>query len=1105
MCKTTSSYVSANRTNCGRRRLDRVAGPGWRDSVLLLLGIAALAASCLAGCGAGQTNGDDGGLDGRDGSITDNSAVHGRLATSATGLRNRTTRDGSPSHSLGTIGQALSFDQVSVDLLQPDGTPQPENWPVVGSATPDASGTFAFEGLAEGDYALKVNQPEFADLAYRVDTTEFHLGADQTVNLVLPLVTTLIHNLMDPSVVWNPISDSPPAAALDPATGEIVLTSNLGFAVVDPDRGKLDLLFSHNFFIGHQQKLDFLDQRVLALSPFGQIAWILYPDRLVRIDRSLFSDPDQSEVFNLDDLANRVAVGDKFRYRILAPLSAGPNPRYPTWTGEVYFSPDETILYASTRDDGVFVFDLERMKLVRVIIGHLIGYNPISNHLFFTNSHYGQHDGTDVLVVDASTLLEVNSAPLQSVVGVAPVPGQPDTFLIRSQLSTGDMEVPFVVVVDGSGAVATDQRARDYLGIDYDPQVGSPSFDLTGDYFMIGSAAFRVLAEGGFEPVPVAIPPGESFNQRMQCNQLRAVDPANLYELWYGCLQANAVGLISLDQTNLPVAVRPSVPTDRVLLDRVRGRAIFSGFDRLVLVHYADPSAAEQDELTDLSGVLSDLTAPGAVCSEANPCGGSDLCAGATDTAYTGNCTPNPRLPYLPFCGGFTHMSCDGGFICALLNPTNPNSIGYCSGFADRDYTAHGSACGPDSACPVGMTCGAASHCEPKTCLRDQDCAAIPGEICGLVEIIGRACLLPGELPDGAACLGPEECQHGTCVALASGWAMGADALLDGAFGLMVCSTPCFQNSDCPGADQCEFFGPPRNTTFSPTGEAVWQTHRDQIMPYCRPAVLPPPTDCAGGCTSSELCATGHLPTPRCQVGFEPWVLVENGDQTSCLPPAELNSSPGNPVVCSYRCRRSGDCPFETDCASGFCSVFDSRCDLTCAADESCAWFGWAESPGVCINVDACATDADCGGDVGSCIGDGACLGDATCLTSADCLDEECAAGHSYGLPRYCLPPECGCTGPQADEMFCNLADSTCYLPGWCADVPCDGSVDPVCDVTPPDPLPGGCRCPSCAWDVCPTGPPVPLCPTGFTCTDIGATYAHSGHCACTSPDCQTP
>ncbi|MBW2704393.1 MAG: carboxypeptidase regulatory-like domain-containing protein [Deltaproteobacteria bacterium] len=1076
----------------------RRANHQWRI-FLVLLGLVALLALGVGACGGEDGGGEDGG--GEDAGIETNGSILGRLAASA----NRQSARGLSwllvPPDFGTIEQGLSLDEVSVELLLRDGDSSPDSWPVEQTATPDSTGAFAFVNLAEGDYALKVNQPEFAELAYGVDSTDFHLEPNQTVNLVLPLVTTILHGLMDPSDQLNPYANTPPAYALDPATGEILLTSNQGFAVIDPERGKLDLLFSQNFFIGRHSSFMPPDRVVLALAPGAQTVWILYSDRLLRIDRSLFTNPDESEVINLDDLSSRMALGDKFRFRMLAPLTF--NPQQPDgaeakWTGQVFFSPDGKFLYASSWFNGVLVIDTERMEIVRVILGQAIGYNPVSNFLFFTNGQYGfdpgsEIDGTEILVVDASTYMEVNSAPIAKVMGVAAVPNQPETILIRVQQSTEDLMIPFVVVVDEGGAVQTDQRARDYLGIDADPEIGAPSFNLAGDYFMIGSAAFRVLEDGGFEPVPVAIPAGQSFNDRMQCNQLRAVDPANLYELWYGCRDNNTVGLLSLDQTNVPVAVRPSVPITDVLLDRTRGRAIFGGFDRLVLIHYADPSAAGQDELTDLSSVMAPFMQEGAACSAANPCAGTDLCAGATDTSFTGQCTPNSRLPYLPFCGGFTQAACDEDFTCTLANPTNPNSAGECTDLPSRDYAAHGPVCDAALPCPAGMLCGATNRCEPKPCLRDLDCAAYPGEICGLVANLGRVCLTPGPLLDNAPCLNSGECLHGACIAIAGAYNLGDSELLHGARGLQVCSRPCYQNADCPDEVQCIFIG---MWDHSIDEAAVWYDHHRSLVPHCRPSVLPPLEGCEG-CTGEQLCER-----QGCQIGFSPevWVNDEQGTHNACLLPAENCGEGPCSEFCEYPCVVSGDCPFLADCVSGLCS--GRPCERTCAADQSCMWFSVEE--GICVTGDSCVDDGDCGGSQSLCIYGICTEPSGPCVVGSDCnVGEECV---EYMAIRECAVAMCGCAGPLAGDMVCDAALLRCVIPGLCTDVPCDGSVVAECVVTPPEPLPDECLCPNCPWDdLCAGGATAAICPAGFTCPYGPMPEPVGQACVCNSLDCQTP
>ncbi|MBU1240248.1 hypothetical protein KJ865_11115, partial [Myxococcota bacterium] len=540
---------------------------------------------------------------------------------------------------------------------------------------------------------------------------------------------------------------------------------------------------------------------------------------------------------------------------------------------DLYPSPDGEFLYASTQEAGVMVIHLPTMTIVRQMLGTLIGYNPLSNHLFFTNGRLDRNYGTQILVVDAATHMEVSVVDLEGVRGVAPVPGSSETILAGATLSTGGVDVPFMKIVDATGLVIADERVREWLGVADDPPAGAPSFDVTGDYFIIGSRAFKRLTGGGFEPVPEGIAPGPLFEQLIsQYNNQRVVDPVGLTEFWYGDAQSNnTIAMLSLNGTNLPVAVRPGVSAERILLDSPRGRAIFVGQDRLVFLHYADTTAASRLEVLDLTSVIDPLLPHDDPCSAASPCPHGLVCMGETDTAFTGVCKPNPRLPYLPYCGGFTQEPCDVGFTCSVANASNPNSNGVCTGSPDPDPATNGPPCS-GGLCPVGMTCNGVQRCEPKSCGGDGDCAAWPGEVCGQVDLLGQVCVMPGPLPDDAPCNGPEECEHGVCLPLAGAWYLGAPfisaTLFDGYRGLMVCSRPCVTGNDCEDGKMCmlhqHFFMPPNYIS----AEAVWKTHRKTLAPFCEPAQSLSVVGCSGTCTSDQVCAmtytweTGQCLTP---------------------------------------------------------------------------------------------------------------------------------------------------------------------------------------------------------------------------------------------------
>jgi len=183
--------------------------------VSFLVLAAALAAAASAGCkgSAAQSAGGrqrlpDGGWTGPGGGGY--GTVQGALAAAAAG---------STSGALASRGSALSLDHVTVELVSlggqsgqqpatlPDGGPnpnagqpqnqgqQPSGNPNAGTvyqtATPAADGTFTFANVPAGRYTLQVQQPEFASVAYSVDSTDFDLGGGETVSLVLPLLTKI--------------------------------------------------------------------------------------------------------------------------------------------------------------------------------------------------------------------------------------------------------------------------------------------------------------------------------------------------------------------------------------------------------------------------------------------------------------------------------------------------------------------------------------------------------------------------------------------------------------------------------------------------------------------------------------------------------------------------------------------------------------------------------------------------------------------------------------------------------------------------------------------------------------------------------------------------
>ncbi|MBU1241022.1 carboxypeptidase-like regulatory domain-containing protein, partial [Myxococcota bacterium] len=231
-------------------------------------------------------------------STGDTCRIEGRLA--AGGLINKQLPE-----MPGLLPPPISLSDVSVELLSAeDGLP--DIWPVLQTVDASPDGSFVFDLLPPGRYSLRVNQPEFANVAYGVDSTEFTLEENQTVSLVLPLITTLIHGLTNPIVTMDHNPATP--ARLDTASGKIWLATGRAFMIVDPEAGRLDVLYSNSLFHGNP---------ILAADAVEPVAWLLYSDRIMRLDLSIFSDPLADEVFDLDDPAVRASVGEALRFNLL--------------------------------------------------------------------------------------------------------------------------------------------------------------------------------------------------------------------------------------------------------------------------------------------------------------------------------------------------------------------------------------------------------------------------------------------------------------------------------------------------------------------------------------------------------------------------------------------------------------------------------------------------------------------------------------------------------------------------------------------------------------------------------------------------------------------
>lgn len=1009
----------------------------------------------------------------------DGAKVQGSLAArSGAGLTN----------GLVVTPHALRFDGVRIDLLRVGSGDDPTQWSKVGSATASEAGSFAFDEVEPGRYALRLEQPEFGQ-AFAADSTDFRVDEGDTVQVVLPLYT---------GVSLGPLLTGSTAMAIEAASGRIHLATHGGWAVVDPDGGTAGLLRSRALW----QQIG-----AIAVLPSRKEVLFIGHQRLIRAPLAALA-PGQT--IDFDDLATRqkgvdgltwAAIPEKARIGQGLGFTA-PNSRRTAW-----ISADESTVYLAYAGVDMLagepsgrvvqVIDVASLAVVRTIQGAVLAFNASADRLYFGSPQGG---GNEVLVVDAAARKDVGAAQVEGqIVGVAAVPGNDEALVISKQTTTADAEVAFVTKIGADAKVLLPTtRLREFLGISDDPPVGLPGFAADGTTFVVGGRAFAKQGEG-FRAIAVQIPPGGAFRTRLACATERAFDPVAGYEIWHGSASALDpcpwVGLVPLDQKSVPVAIRASFGQ----LDAARGRVVETQYGSLGLLHYADVSAAARPEVLDLTAVGAGLVAADVVCSESQPCPDKGQCAGASDTAFTGTCVANPAEPYRALCGGLTELGCDPGRTCTLTNPTNPKSNGTCSGLGSRDFAAEGPSCGASEPCPFGMACNAGGHCEPKTCLLDADCAA--GEVCGMVASIGRVCVAAGVLPAGAICLQTSDCATGACVEVPGQPAPMSNPDAPPHPSLRTCVQPCFATSACATGEVCAL------APGQEFGDSPWP------LPFCRAAT---DAGCDPACGAAEICLDGG-----CGIGVNPAALpLGQPESARCLPPWQMNVWNN----CSITCKRNSDCPWPADCLAGTCGVSskDRPADAVlcaagkgCAATEMCADFrADVDAPKwTCMDADPCQSDADCGKDAAC---NGTCA--ALCETTAGCPSgQECTAHKTWNqLPvQQCYPPFCGCTGPAAAGALCRYDDLSCHLPRPCA-LACDETnPDTACRPDDPEKLAasGTCRCPACAWNgtacntACPPNlncpaMPVQACPADYTCTLVSG-QKWGASCACTGPSCQ--
>lgn len=927
----------------------------------------------------------------------------------------------------------------------------------------------------------------------------------------------------------DPEYRSADTAIIDEESG-LIIGGGGGLWVLDPDSESLNMLFSSTLFDSAPSRSG---HRVMY-APGRNEAFVISATRIVAVDLSIFDDVEPGQALDYDDPEVRLAIDDKVRWSFMDPTIT----HLIRWFGtsirrnplQWHFSADESVLYVTAalgEEARVMIVENDTLRVPRLIFGELIAYNVHVDQLVLRAP-----DG--LALVDASAMQDVAEVEIDSDLGVAPVPGKGEYYVAYTKLAADDMRIPFIAVIDDEGEILSDQRAREHLGLDYDPDPGAPRFDSTGEYFVLGDEGYRLLDDGSFEFLGFPVPWGDAFMERVDCNWHNVFDPVNRYAIWFDCEgwdhHPGAMAIISTDRGNIPISIR--VNSGNVLLHPPSGRAFVIDDDNDVsVVHYADPMAADRPSFTRLVAG-EEHVGPGQECGVDEPCPFEEVCVARTDTALSGNCKENERNPFLIHCGGLTRIECDDGYTCELINPTNPDSAGFCRGSPDRDYENHGPRCGPDGECVAGFSCNDNGRCVPRACMSDEDCG--DGEVCGMVHDVGRVCVMPGPLGTGEICGTPEDCLSGVCMdtllGLSVDW-QDDDGHVSGWFdSFPLCTTPCVKNVECPEGSNCVHIDTPwpvcvdegwvlsGDGTQWPLYDIGW------TFEHCSPA-----------CGEDAIC-TQHYESP-CQVGFLPGPLSDtytvpcSSDEDCAVPgscvPLTVWRDDGTiqtDQVCGFPCSQSSDCPWDADCINGTCNVTWSRppeqayyCQdgAGCSGDEWCLSLDFfPNDPFHCVEEQPCYYDSECE--------DGLeCFGICTqrCRVEWDAPADGCGEGlqcvyegeESLG-EGICMPPVCDCPDTGGSTAICPLDTKDCSFRQTCAPALCDGTHGPMDPNDPEDRTccrPGNpcgltqeeiCQCPPTCdfWtahycchhgDICPSETnPVSLCPEGYECqlTDHG-------------------
>ncbi|MBI4509734.1 MAG: carboxypeptidase regulatory-like domain-containing protein [Deltaproteobacteria bacterium] len=872
---------------------------------------------------------------------------------------------------IGTARRAVSsVDGVRILLIDTN------NGREVASALSNASGSFTFEDVSPGDYKLKIDQDEFAAVAYAVDTEVVHVGAKETVSIGLPVVKRVKLPSYPQPTIGNPV-------AQDPNSGRVYMAVDQGLLVYEPANDTVDLLYTSSGFRSEQ------GPRLLSFVPGSRKLVLVTPTRAWVISESVFSDDNVSEVINYDDPAMEASLKDEVQHFDIDPTTFIKTGRPDSGEFDPHYYRFEsnlggTRIYLAAGNQAA-VIDLDKRQVARVFksSGRLAHYSAQSNRLYFLQAP------ATVRIVDADTLQEVVNHNLETtdpyrLLGVSSRPSTGDGYVAYTRINTSNQEVLFLLVVSPSGEIKQHGKAAEILGAgEAKMEPGVPHWQETGDRFIVGDSLFE-LAGDQFSPVATgAILESSLEANDVTSNKARSADVPSAILVSYLGNENAAVGMYFLDGANPAVGVRVvrgKVPV--VTLDERHGRGFVFGNGALSVIYYNAPDVMDAQALVDLRNVGQQLLGgeSGAPCDSGSPCPDEGVCAPVDEfNTDEGTCTTQVRRPFKRFCGGITGVACDPGFDCRLSNPTNTQSFGECMPMA----------CDPQHQCPTGFYCGNV----------DGTFGASPDGSRTTDSATGGSTGVDAGVPPP-----PPPGSDPTSTCPADDPLCKDQGTMPGGSGQCICYDLATCGPTCAGDDQC------------PAGFVCANGH------------------CAiHRCLNESSCPLGKV----CGVTEAGRACVDRGSNpagASCVSSSECDTAYCRAGTCAQSCGKTADCPSGKECIGG---EWVGYCDIGscgCGPDEMCL-FGRCEAGVTCAIDSDCPNGGACWGGrckdpctvSGDCAADEVCMNDATKGARLFCTNL-----HEGGAAVYCREEgrEFGCSA----DKWCNAFNGQCMTGTPCAE-----------------------------------------------------------------------